>query len=180
MRRRGCLFSFTTIIGLLVLCCVLAWFVGLPRLQNQIRDDLANELTTQVANQLQAQLPAGVDLKPGRYSLSLASLEDEVSGQMSDQTIDAFRIYGEGRELVLSVGSGGQTFEYRGVPGVSANGDLVMDDMRSTNNFVGSVLPPDKLGDAVENAVNRYIGAQGLRLSDVRIEGDQLVFEIRE
>lgn len=180
MRRRGCLLSFTTIIGLLVLCCVLGWFVALPRVQNQVRDDLSDALTTQVANQFEAQLPAGVNLEPGQYTISLASLEDEVAGQMSDQTFDAFRIYSEGQDLVLSVGSSGQTFEYRGTPGVSASGELVMDNMSATNDVFEFVLPPDKLGDAIEGAVNRYVGAQGLRLTDVRIEGNQLVFDLAE
>jgi hypothetical protein len=180
MRRRGCLFGFTGIIGLLVLCCAVGWFVALPRVQDQVRDDLSEALTTQVANQFEAQLPAGVDLEPGQYTISLSSLEDQVAGQMTDQTFDAFRIYSDGQDLVLSVGSSGQTFEYRGTPGVSADGQLVMDGMSATNDVLGFVLPPDKLGDAVEGAVNRYVGAQGLRLGDVRVEGDQLVFDLAE
>lgn len=180
MRRRGCLFGCTGVIALLLLVCALSWFVALPRIQDRLRDDLSNGLSTQVASQFQSQMPDGATLSPGTYTLSLASLEQQITSQFSDQPIDDFSIRAEGSELVLSVGASGQELQYRGTPQVNSNGDLELTGMSATNSTAEFFLPADKLGDALEQGVNGYIGSQGLQLQDVRVEGDQLVFDVVE
>ena len=175
MRRRGCLGGIVGVAGLLVVCCLLAFFVGLPRVQDGIRNELGKEFSTQIARQIDAQLPAGSQLTPGEYRLSLDELQRQFAG--SGQ-IDALRVTSAGNEIVLTIEASGQTIEYRGVPKVNSNGRLEMASMSSNGGPLDYFLPPDKLGDAVSLGVNNYVGAQGLILQDVRIEEEALVFDV--
>jgi hypothetical protein len=178
MRRRGCLGGFIGVVGLLVLCCVLGYFVALPRVQDSIRDELGNGITTQVAQQIDAQLPSGANLSPGEYRIALSDLEQHVTDGSTASQIDSLNVTGEGSEIVLSINASGQTVEYRGVPTVNANGELEMTQMTSTGVALDYVLPPDKLGQAISAGVNTYVQTQGLKLQGVRLDGNELVFDV--
>lgn len=180
MRRRGCLWGFVGIVGTLALCCLLAYFVGLPRVQDSLRDEVSKQFSTQVARQIDAQLPSGTRLTPGEYRLSLDELQRQFATDSSGNQVDAVNIRAQGDEIVLTIEASGQKMEYRGVPEVNTNGDLEMTHMTSNGGALDYFMPPDKLGEAVALGVNNYVGAQGLSLQDVRLEGDDLVFDVVE
>jgi hypothetical protein len=180
MRRRGCLWGLTGAIGLLALCCALSYFVGLPGLRNTIRDEIAEQLSTQVAWQLDAQVPEGVAVGAGDYRLSLSDIEQQIAAGADPSTMEAIDLRGDGNDLVLSIATEWETIEYRGIPAVSPDGALEMANMRSDGGGIDFLLPPEQIGGAIERGVNSYLQAQGLQLQDVHLDGDDLVFSLVE
>ena len=180
MRRRGCLFGISGSFILLLVCCGLLYFVGLPEFQNRLRDELGNELSTQVANQFEGQLPSGVGLEPGEYRIGLDTLEQRITSGLGQGTVDDFSITATGGELVITLGSGGQSLEYRGTPTVNSSGELEINDMSSNGGVAYYILPPDKLAGAVELGVNNYLATEGLYLQGVQVDGDAMILQIAE
>src|SRR5690606_4662979 len=76
MRRRGCLISLAAMAGLVLVCCLVGWFVLLPRIEDQLTEGISEGLSTQVAEQLDA---AGVDVGPGTHTLDVAQIESELA-----------------------------------------------------------------------------------------------------
>lgn len=178
MRRRGCLFGCSGALLVVLLVCGLAYFVGLPRFQDALRDGLSEELSTQVAKQIDTQLPRGATLTPGEYPISLPQLERRLDTESTEDQISGVKIQTDGNALVLSLSSSGQTLEYRGIPTVNSSGDLEMTDMTSSGGALDFVLPPDELGGAVEQGVNSYFDAQGASLQDVQLTESELILDV--
>lgn len=166
--------------GALLVCCLLVFFVGLPRFQDSIRDELAKELSTQVANQFEAQLPSGVSLEPGEYRVSLATIEQQIVTNSNGNSVNSVKLSGQGNEIVMSIETSGQDIEFRGVPTVDAAGNLELADMTSNAGAVNYLIPADMIGGALEKSVNLYLQGQGLHLQDVTVDGDDLVFSVTE
>ncbi|HWV24628.1 MAG TPA: hypothetical protein VNZ58_10605 [Thermomicrobiales bacterium] len=163
---------------MVIILCGLLYFVGLPRFQDRLRDDLGDQLSTQVSRQIDTQI-SGVKLQPGEYRLSLAELQQQMNANNDNDQISGFDVRGDGDEIVLRIRASGQDLEYRGVPEI-VDGQLRMTDMTSTSGVLDFFLPPDKLGQAIDHGVNSYIDAQGLTLQDVRIEANDLVFDVAQ
>jgi len=161
------------VLGLLLLCCALGWFVAIPRMRDGIRDELADNLATNVATQLAAQIPSGQTIEPGSYSISIASIEDEIRRNFDQASIDAVAISSSNGELILTIDSGNRSFQYRGVP-TAQDGELVMTGMQGDNDAANFVLPPDKLGEAIEKGVNEYFATKNVRIDDIQLTGDDL------
>jgi hypothetical protein len=167
--------SAGVILGLLLLCCVLAWFVGVPRLRDQMADDLGNVLSTEVADQLTAGTGGG--LEPGTYTLSVAEMRQELEQNVDTSGTEDFDISVDSQGMAISFTSGNQEFGYTGMP-VARDGRLVMDNMEVTNDFLGWVMPADRLGEAIEDGINAYFVEQGLRIDAVELGQDELVFTV--
>jgi hypothetical protein len=176
MRRRGCLWGVGGVLGLLLLCCGLGWFVAIPRVQDGIRDELADNLATNVATQIAAQLPSGQQIEPGEYVISIAGIEEEIARNFDQASVEDLSISTSNGHLVVTMGSGGQTIEYSGVP-VAEDGRLVMTDMRENNDVASFFLPADKLGDAIERGVNEYFSTQNVQIDDIQLSGDELIIQ---
>lgn len=165
------------LIGLLV-CCAAGYFVGLPALQENVRDDIADALSTEVSEQVSVQLPDGQVIEAGTYRISIVDIENQIEANLGQGTVEELSIRADGQEIVFTVGSGGQSIEYRGTPDVE-NGDLVMRNMQG-GGVLDWFLPADTLGDSIEMAVNTIFGQQGLEITSLRLEGDELVLEAEE
>ena len=172
--RRGCLWGAGGVLGLLLLCCALGWFVAIPRVRDGLRNSIADGLATNVAEQLATRVPAGERLDPGTYTISVAAIEDEIAQGLNQPSIEGVRITTAGDELAVVVESGGQAVSYRGRP-LAQDGRLVMADMRTTSDLAGFFVPPDSLGDAIELGVNRYLETQGLRIDAIELAGEEIV-----
>jgi hypothetical protein len=174
MRPRGCLLSVGVLALLALLCCVVGWFVGLPRLQDSIADGIGDGLSTEVANQI---ANSGGQTGPGTYTISMTELEQQLRGSSNTGNVDDIAFTAQDGRLELRFGSQGQSFDYTGVP-VAQDGRLEMTDV-STNGggFLERFFPADKLAGAVEGGVNSYFEAQGLRIVNVTADNDQLVIE---
>jgi hypothetical protein len=161
---------------LLLVCCLLGWFVAIPRIRDDIRDQLADNLATNVASQLSAQVPAGQQLEAGEYAISVTDIEREIAQNFNQSQVDSLAISAANGELRLTVESGGQSFNYSGVP-VAENGELEMTDMRADNDVASFFLPAGKLGEAIEQGVNQYFATQNLDISDIQVTGDDIVVQ---
>ena len=174
--RRGCLWGVGIVLILLVLCAALGWFIAIPNIRDDIRDELADNLATNVASQLSARIPAGGQLDPGEYVISVAEIENEIARNFNQTSVDSLAISAVDGELQLTVESGGQSFSYTGVP-TAQSGELVMTDMQATNDVASFFLPAGKLGEAIEQGVNGYFAAQNLVIDDIRLAGDEIVVQ---
>lgn len=173
MRRRGCLISFGALAGLSLLCCVLVWFVGLPRLQDSVADGISDGLSTEVAEQFDA---AGGQLEPGTHTISMADLESRLQQNSETNNVDDISFAAENGQLVLEFGSQDQTFNYTATP-VAENGRLELTNVDADNGFLNRLFPADKLAGAIEGGVNEYFEARGLRIVGVTAENGELVIE---
>jgi hypothetical protein len=173
MRRRGCLISFGALAGLSLLCCVLLWFVGLPRLQDSIADGISNGLSTEVAEQFDT---GASQLEPGTHTITMTDLESQLQQNSETQNVDDITFTADNGQLALTFGSQDQTFSYTATP-VAENGRLELTNVESDNGFLDQMFPADKLAGAIEGGVNDYFEARGLQIVSVDAENGQLTFE---
>ncbi|CAA9562756.1 MAG: hypothetical protein AVDCRST_MAG49-2642 [uncultured Thermomicrobiales bacterium] len=166
--RRGCLFGIVALLALCVLGSALGYFVALPRLRDNLRDEVADGIGTEVAGQI---APAG-NAEPGRHVITARDLQDSLTGRISGQGLEdlVVRIAPTGVEFGFS--TRGQDATYAGNP-VVAGGRLAMTDMTVSNDSLGFFLRPDDVGAAIEAGVNGYLAANGLTLDGVELgEGE--------
>jgi hypothetical protein len=180
VRRRGCLIGIGGVMLALVLCCVLGWFVFLPRFHDAVEREMTTLLSTEVADAIVAQVPDGASVDPGEYRISLAELQRRASGGSDNLQVEGVEIRGEGDELVLGFSAGNAGAEYRFTPVATSDGRLELTNMRGEGGVVQQLLAPEALGGAVENSVNTYLDANNLVLTDVYLEGDELVLVLGE
>lgn len=175
MNRKGCLIAVGAIAGLLLLCCVVLWFVGIPRLQDQIADTVSEALGTEVAQQLDGQLDVvGGDLEAGTYTISVADLQRELDSNIDESSSTS--------DLLISVDSSGihvgftsgtQEFGYTGRP-VAQNGELRIEDMEVDNSTLGFIMPADKVAGIIEDAINGYFSERGLDIESIQLGDDEI------
>lgn len=170
-RRRGCLIGVGGLAGLLLLCCVVGWFVGIPRFRDSIESDLSDSISTEVADQIGTP-----DIGPGRYEISVADMQRQLASSFDAQNIEDFEISVDSSGMAIGFTSSGQTIGYTGVPTVQ-NGLLVMDNMAVDNSALGFFMPADRLGNAIERGVNSYFDVQGLDIESVNLGNDELIIE---
>lgn len=170
-RRRGCLIAVGSLAGLLLLCCVIGWFVGIPRFRDSIEGGLSDSISTEVADQIGTP-----DIGPGRYEISVADMQRQLASTFDAQNIEDFEISVDSGGMAIGFTSGGQTIGYTGVPTVQ-NGALVMDNMAVDNSALGFFMPADRLGNAIERGVNTYFDAQGLDIESLDLGNDELIVE---
>lgn len=168
MRRRGCLVTLGIFALLIVVCAGAVWFVAVPRIRDDVKNGVANEISTQIAVQFKATPSA-----PGTYTLSVADLNTQFQNNVKD--VNDARISVNSTGLSLSFTSNSQSFGYTGTP-VARDGKLVMDNMEVDNSTLGWLLPAGKLGNAVEKGVNDYFATQGQQIDSLTLGDDEITF----
>lgn len=162
--RRGCLIA----VGVLLLLCLgvvaLGWFVGLPAVRDGFRDTIEESVAEEVAQRIPATPGAGV--APGTYTITQRELETSLRANLQTDDPDdlVVRLLPSGVELGFT--TRGQEVIYTGRL-AAEEGRLVLNDMETNNEGLAFVLPPDDLGRAIADAVNRYLAANALRLDAV-------------
>ncbi|MDQ3655028.1 MAG: hypothetical protein M3457_08110 [Chloroflexota bacterium] len=172
MRRRGCLLAVGSVLGLLLLCCVIGWFVGIPRLRDTVSDGISEELSTQIASQLD-DVPG--DLDPGTYTLSVADLRSQIDANLDSSTASDFDISVDPQGIAINFESNNQQIGYSGVP-VARDGELVIEDMTVDNDVLGWILPADRAAGIIEDSVNSYFAARDLEIQSVELGNDEITF----
>lgn len=171
MQRRTWLISLSAILGLCVISCIAVFFIFVPALRDDIRDEVANEVGTEVARQIPAT--PGQQLQPGNYTITQealqASMRENVEGDDVDDVV--IRINLSGIEAGFS--SRGREATYTGMP-VAEDGRFVMRDTETNSGFLGYLLPAGDFGSAVEDAFNRYLDENDLRLDDIRLDAGEM------
>jgi hypothetical protein len=171
MRRRGCLIAVAVVAGLLLLCCVLAWFVGIPRLQDDIADGISDGLATTVADQFDT-----IDgtLEPGTYTISIDDIQSEIDTALGDTAgASDFEISVDSTGITIGFTSGSQEFGYSGRP-VAENGELQIRDMEVNNSALRFLMPPDKMANVVEDAINGYFSSRGLAIESLELGNNEI------
>ena len=173
MRPRGCgCFSTMIILVLLLVICVgLGWFVGVPRIRDSVSDSIEHGIGTQVSQELGA-----VNIGAGSHTLDLTTIADQLHGQLGNAGVEGITLRGDGTRLYLGLTSRGSEAVYSGIPAV-VDGKLVMTDMTSSNNVLGFVIPPDRLGEAIETGVNSFFSQQGQEIVGITVGTDSLTVE---
>ena len=180
VRRRGCLLGVGGVFFALVLCCVLGYFVALPRFHQQVEDEVTRVLSTEVARRIDEQVPNVGSVPPGEYRISLADMQRQISGGSENLQVEGMDIRAEGQDLVIGFSVSDASTEYRFTPDVSREGYLQMTDMRGDGGIVERLLAPESLGNAMETSVNNYLQANDLYLQDVALSGDDIVLSLGE
>ncbi len=157
--------------GLLLLCCVVGWFVGIPRFRDSIERDLSESISTEVSEQIGAP-----DIGPGRYEISVADMQRQLASTLTSQNIEDFNISVDSSGMSIGFTSNGQTIGYTGLP-TAQNGGLVMNNMAVDNEALGFFMPADRLGNAIERGVNSYFDAQGLDIGSLELGNDALIVD---
>jgi hypothetical protein len=173
MNRRGCLIAVGVIAGLGLLCCVLLWFVALPRFQDEIVNEVSQGLSTEVANQIDT---APGTLEPGTYTVSLADLEREINAQLAtEDSASDFVMTTEGDLIRVGFSTNGQDLVYTGRPEVE-DGRIVIRDMDVDNGVLNFFLPADKVANLIENGLNDYLAARGLQAESIVLAAGEITF----
>lgn len=176
MRPRGCLKIFGVFFVLLIICCIVGVFVVGPRIQDGIADGLSEALSTEVSQQI--DIP---NIDTGTQTLDVAELEQQLQANIgNEQNVDDVQLSVNPDGVVqLTIRSGGQDIGYTGRI-AAENGELQIEDMETDTNWLGYILPPDKLASAIENGVNEAFAAQGKQIVSVTPGNDEITFEIAD
>lgn len=172
MRRRGCLIAVGGMFGLLALCCVVGWFVGVPRLRDSVSEGITDELSTQVASQLD-NVPGSLD--PGTYTLSVADLRQQIDANLDSSTASNFDMSVDPQGIAISFESNSQRVGYAGTP-VAQDGRLVIEDMTVDNDVLGFFLPADRAAGIIEDSINGYFAARDLEIESIDLGNDEITF----
>jgi hypothetical protein len=160
--------------ALSLVCCLLVWFVGVPRVQDTFADGISDGIATEVSNQIAR---SGTRLEPGTHTLSMQQLEEQLRGSSETNNVDDITFSAQNGVLDLSFGSQGQSFGYTGVPEVE-NGAFVLNDTETVGgDWIERIFPSDKLANAVEGGVNSFFDANNLDIVSVSAENDELIFD---
>lgn len=170
MRRRGCLSTLVIFVMLALLCCGSIWLIGIPRARSTVSDRISHGLSMQISNQL-----GGVTLQPGEHTLSVSDLQQQIQDAGVFGNDVGVRVSVSPGGLAFSFNTNGQTIGYTGTPAVS-DGKLVIEDLRSDNDVLGSILPAATLSGAIERGVNTYFSAQGQDIQDLTLGDDVITF----
>lgn len=172
MRARGCLISTGVFLGLILVCCLVLIFVGVPRFQDSLKKEMAHALSTEVAVQVPSDKLSG-----GTYTISLSELQNKLSSSVNSNGVNGITLKSNGQQLELAVEtSGNNKVTYTGTPTVQ-NGKLVMTNMKTNNSTLGFFMPASKLGDAIETGVNSFFEANGLKITSLVVQGDNIVVQ---
>jgi hypothetical protein len=160
--RRGCLFGVVGILGLCIIACILGYTVGLPRLRENAREPLEEAIGTQIARQI-APNP-GVAPAPGTYVIAAndinAGLREELGdSEYFDEVAVAFAPGG----FTVRFTANERDTTYSGNV-TAADGRLEVTDM-TDEGLMTFFFPANEVEKALENVINNYLAANGLRLT---------------
>lgn len=180
MRRRGCLVGVGGVLVALILCCALGYFVALPRLHQQVEDEVGRVLSTEVARRIDEQAPNVGNVAAGEYRISLSDVEREISSGSENLRVEGMNLRADGDDLVVRFAISDASSEFRFTPQVTPEGYLRMADAGGDGGFLEQLLGPESLGNAIEASVNDYLQANGLYLQDVTLADNDLVLVLGE
>lgn len=159
---RWLLFGGLGLVLVCILCCALTFVVALPRLRDGFEDSVRNDVATEVARQ--------VPSTPGTVTITAESLQTSFRQSAGDDDV-IVRITPSGIEIGVS--NRGQDITYIGLP-VAVDGRFEMQNMDSNSSVTDFFLAPDDFGNAIEEAFNGYLAANGLRLAALELSDGEM------
>ncbi len=176
-RRRGCLLGCG---GFLILCVIasgIGWFFGVPRAVDALRDEVADGVSTIVAenvfsNYSRTRLQQGQDVRISFSALN-AELQDASD---SEDNLDSLRIVSRGNNIVMSASVSGQTYEIAFTPGITSDGHLDLINVDEGGWWQQQTMTV--LGGGFEKSINTWLDQNGLVLTDVTVEADSIILSV--
>jgi hypothetical protein len=169
--RRGCLFGITGILGLCIASCVISYFIGLPRLHDRIREPIDDAVTTEISRQIQPIPNATV--APGTYVIR----DDQLNAGLGSY-VD---LRGGFKNVIVTFAPAGFEINFTSDrQNVTYRGDIEAVDgqVRVTNmtdhGWLTYILPKGEIRKALENQINKYLAANGLRVSSAQLGDGRL------
>ncbi len=172
MLRRGCLFGCG---GLLIVCIValgLGYFVGLPRAQDAIADDIGDGVATVVAQGI-----INADPSTGQLVITEEQLNAKLGSDVNNADVTT-QIDSSGVAIEFSFrDDNSDPIVYSATPTVDENGHLVLTNTQTTNGnvIVDKFLSKDKLANSIEDGVNGALDEQNLKIAKIDLEDGQVV-----
>ncbi|MEA2531705.1 MAG: hypothetical protein QOG89_3349 [Thermomicrobiales bacterium] len=164
--RRGCLWAVVGVLGICVVGCALGYLFGLPRLRENVRQPLEEVVGTQIARQIAPNPNARPE--PGSYVINADELNSALRAEVvqTDLFDDvAVNLAPDGFELRFTTNDQ-EVFYHGNIAAV--DGRLAVTDI-SADGWLTTFLPADEVRKAFENAINGYLVANGLRLTDAEL-----------
>jgi hypothetical protein len=170
--RRGCLFGCG---GLLILCIValgLGYFVGIPRVQDAIADDIGTGIATVVADGI-----TNADPQSGQLVITEEQLNAKLGNDVNNADVMT-QIDPSGVAIEFSYRDDNtDPIRYSATPAVDENGKFVLENVQTTNGngFIEKLLPKDKLAESIEEGVNGALEAKNLKIANIDLQDGQVV-----
>ncbi|MGH2532196.1 MAG: hypothetical protein ACRDJW_07790 [Thermomicrobiales bacterium] len=172
---RGC--SCSIFLGLIV-CVAIGmggYFVGLPWVQSEVQDPIREAVETEVARQI--AIAPGAAPAPGIYTVQEADLNQALAAR-ADRYLDL-------NEMLAAIAPDGITVKvtvqdqiatYEGSI-AAVNGRLRVIDM-TADGGIRFLIPADDMATLLEDSVNNYLAANGLRLAGVDLGDGTLTLAV--
>jgi len=150
----------------------LGYFVGIPRVQDAIADDIGDGVATVVADGITSADPS---------SGQLVITEDQLNAQLGNDVNNAdvtTQIDPSGVAIEFSYRDDkSDPIRYSATPAVDDNGKFVLENVQTTNGngFIEKFLPKDKLADSIEEGVNSALEARNLKISSIELQDGQVI-----
>lgn len=158
--------SVIGVLGLCVIACAAGYFIGLPRLRDNLREPLEEVVGTQIAAQI-APNP-GVTPEPGTYVISEDDLNAGLLAEVDQtNTFDNVGVTLAPNGFTIRFETRNEGVTYSGNV-TAVNGKLKVIDL-SGDGALTFFLPEKEVAKALENAVNGYLTANGLKLASAKL-----------
>ena len=162
--RRGLMIGCFGLLGLCVVCGILGFFVGLPRVRDELKDGVAEFGATEIAEIFAIPGVAG----PGTYTLTEADINARIQAENPEaQNIDDWLINLTPEGYRVGFSASGDEVSYSGNM-IAENGRLRVTDTESDASFFEWFFSAGAMGDAIEQSVNTWLDANNLTLTEVQ------------
>lgn len=174
MGRRTLLLLIGTL-GTCLICCVLVFFVALPRTRDSVNDAIRESMTTQVARVI---APLGT-AAPGTYTIT----DDEMLQQFNDRLsgdsipIEDLSVVTTPEHITISFSSGSRDVTYTGTL-QAVDGKVKVETIESSSGFMDFLFPASDVAKALETGINTYLSAENLQVTDLTMGNGEITLVV--
>lgn len=156
-------------LGLCVVCAGIGFFIGIPRVQDELESNIEDAVGTYVAPYV-----AAIDGTPQAGTTTMTEEDVNAEIRAGDPNLEdlVFEITPE--YIEFRFGEQGRELTYRaGVAAVDGRFEVVDP---SLDGVPGWLLSEDSLSDGIEKGINGYLESHGLTLTDVVLSEGEMTF----
>jgi hypothetical protein len=174
MGRRTLLLLIGTL-GTCLICCVLVFFVVLPRTRDSVNDAIRESMTTQVARVI---APLGT-AEPGTYTITDDELLQQFNGRLSGDSIpiEDLSVVITPEHITISFSSGSRDATYTGTL-QAVDGKVKVETIESSSGFMDFLFPASDVAKALETGINTYLTAQNLQVTDLTMGDGEITLVV--
>ena len=174
MGRRTLLLLIGTL-GTCLICCVLVFFVALPRTRDSVNDAIRESMTTQVARVI---APIGT-AAPGTYSITDDELLQQFNDRLSGDSIpiEDLSVVITPEHITISFSSGSRDVTYTGTL-QAVDGKVKVETIESSSGFMDFLFPASDVAKALETGINTYLSAQNLQVTNLTMGDGEITMVV--